>query len=285
MSITRLQQARQMYAMGQRVGRIAFGGGGSYSSQGGYQGKGGAATGGSKGSKAGGAGTGTDNKGNTGGGNDNPFSSGYQGAVTQTKTATPMDVREQYAVNNPTTLGAPIAPPTVSPFLEAKRKDNYIDAFNLSNSTYKPLRIPPFIPGSTLINTAGNFLGNLGYKKNTRFFADNVAGKYGYGYGEDAYKDYMKARQLGNVNAYGRPLTEGELRLRDGDGGGDNGIMDVYNNPNEPDDGDADGDGDSDQDDFIFRYFDKTGETLQAGAGGVEDLMTRIRERISNIFS
>jgi hypothetical protein len=29
MSITRLQQARQMYAMGQRVGRIAFGGGGS----------------------------------------------------------------------------------------------------------------------------------------------------------------------------------------------------------------------------------------------------------------
>ena len=30
MSITRLRQARQMYAMGQRVGRIAFGGGGSY---------------------------------------------------------------------------------------------------------------------------------------------------------------------------------------------------------------------------------------------------------------
>ena len=28
MSITRLQQARQMYAMGQRVGRIAFRGGG-----------------------------------------------------------------------------------------------------------------------------------------------------------------------------------------------------------------------------------------------------------------
>ena len=30
MAITNLQQARQMYAMGQRVGRIAFGGGGSY---------------------------------------------------------------------------------------------------------------------------------------------------------------------------------------------------------------------------------------------------------------
>jgi hypothetical protein len=39
MSITRLQQARQMYAMGQRVGRIAFGGGGSQDRHGGgYQG-------------------------------------------------------------------------------------------------------------------------------------------------------------------------------------------------------------------------------------------------------
>ena len=200
--------------------------------------------------------------------------------------AIPIDVKEQYAVGTPTTLGAPIAPPDftkVGP--GSTMDDNRIKALNLAGSTYKPFNIPPFIPGSTLINTAGNFLGNLGYKKNTQFFADNVAGKYGYGYGEDAYKDYMKKRMAGQVNAYGRPLTEGELRLRDGDGGGDNGIMDVYNNPNEPDDGDADGDGDSDQDDFIFRYFDETGETLQAGAGGVEDLMTQIRKRISNIFS
>ena len=49
---------------------------------------------------------------------------------------------------------------------------------------------------------------------------------------------------------------------------------------------DVDGDGDVDQtDDFIFRYFDKSGKTLQAGAGGVEDLMTRIRQRLSNIFT
>ncbi len=61
--------------------------------------------------------------------------------------------------------------------------------------------------------------------------------------------------------------------------------MDVYNAPNYTNDGDADGDGDVDQDDFIFRYFDKTGETLQAGAGGVGDLMTQIRKRISSIFS
>ena len=45
MSITRLQQARQMYAMGQRVGRIAFGGGGSQDHVGGqYQGSGASST-------------------------------------------------------------------------------------------------------------------------------------------------------------------------------------------------------------------------------------------------
>ena len=50
--------------------------------------------------------------------------------------------------------------------------------------------------------------------------------------------------------------------------------------------GDADGDGDVDETDkFIFRYFDKTGKTLQAGAGGVEDLMRRIRQRLDNIFT
>ena len=50
--------------------------------------------------------------------------------------------------------------------------------------------------------------------------------------------------------------------------------------------GDADGDGDVDETDkFIFRYFDKSGKTLQAGAGGVEDLMRRIRQRLDNIFT
>jgi hypothetical protein len=58
--------------------------------------------------------------------------------------------------------------------------------------------------------------------------------------------------------------------------------MDVYNNQ---DYGDEDGDGDVDENDFIFKYFDETGETLQAGAGGVQDLMSSIRDRISNLFS
>ena len=273
-----------MYAQGQRVAKTLDG------SRPGYRGDDAArsseGTSGGRADPGAGAGYGdgpsSGDRGNNDRENNSPQATGNSPPLQR---ATPMDVKEQYAVGTPTTLGAPIVPAAVSPPLEAIRKNNYIDALNLQGATYKPMNIPPFIPGSTLINTAGNFLGNLGNKKNTQFFADNVAGKYGYGYGEDAYKDYMKKRMAGQVNAYGRPLTEGELRLRDGDGGGGNGIMNVYNDPNDPDDGDSDGDGDVDQDDFIFRYFDKTGETLQAGAGGVQDLMTRIRQRISNIFS
>ena len=68
------------------------------------------------------------------------------------------------------------------------------------------------------------------------------------------------------------------------------GIMSVVNNTDNTNDDvdgdDVDGDGDVDQtDDFIFRYFDKTGKTLQAGAGGVEDLMAQIRKRLSNMFT
>jgi hypothetical protein len=33
----------------------------------------------------------------------------------------------------------------------------------------------------------GNLFGGFGYEKNKDFFQENVAGKYGYGYG---YEDY-----------------------------------------------------------------------------------------------
>ena len=300
MSITRLQQARQMYAMGQRVGRIAFGGGGSYSSQGGYQGQGGAATGGAKGSKAGGEGTGTDGQGGTGNGPDNSFSGNTQVVdTTSTKytekpltemTINPLDIKEQYKIG--TKIDPPSAftsmpsvtfdQPYMTKGLETKRKDNYIDAFNLSNSTYKPVNIPPFIPGSTLINTAGNFLGNLGYKKNTQFFADNVAGKYGYGYDEDAYKNYMKARQLGTVNAYGRPLTEGELRLRDGDGDGGGGIMDIVDDTT-----DDTTDDNTTDDELILRFLgaDSTLDPAAAGLANTDELRAMLLERAKNLYT
>ena len=131
---------------------------------------------------------------------------------------------------------------------------------------------------------------NLGTPANINFFNKNSIGAkinpetgQPFGYGIDGFKAYMEQRSLGNVGAYGG--TELSQNAINAGSGGDNGIMDVYNAPNYTNDGDADGDGDVDQDDFIFRYFDKTGETLQAGAGGVQDLMTQIRKRISNIFS
>jgi len=86
MSITRLQQARQMYAMGQRVGRIAFGGGGSQDHHGGgYQGgsgaPGSAESSGSKGNGSNGGG------GNGGGNTPNPHTgSGYSKTSTPTKS-------------------------------------------------------------------------------------------------------------------------------------------------------------------------------------------------------
>jgi len=155
----------------------------------------------------------------------------------------------------------------------------------LLNTPYQGINTP-FIG----LNFLGNTLGKIGYNVNTKFFSDNsIGGKINpetgkpFGYGIDGYRDYMRQRSLGNVGAYGgTELSQNAINARSG---GDNGIMDVYNAPNDPDDGDADGDGDVDQDDFIFRYFDKTGETLQAGAGGVQDLMTQIRQRISNIFT
>ena len=285
MSITRLQQARQMYAMGQRVAKTLDG------SRPGYRGDDAARS--SEGTSAGradpGAGAGygdgpssSDRDTNTRE-NNSPQATGNSPPLQR---ATNLDVREQYAVGNPTTLGAPIAPPTVSSFLENNRQDNYIDAFNLSNSTYQPVNTP-FLT----LNTVGNFLGNLGYKKNTQFFADNVAGKYGYGYGEDAYKDYMKARQLGTVNAYGRPLTEGELRLRDGDNPpgdqqsnqqnmvgietiGGNLIDDATENT-------------TTDDELILRFLgaDSTLDPAAAGLASTDELRAMLLERARNLYT
>ena len=154
----------------------------------------------------------------------------------------------------------------------------------LLNTPYKGFNTP-FMS----LNFLGNTLGKIGYNVNTKFFSDNsIGGKINpetgkpFGYGIDGYKDYMRQRSLGNVGAYGgTELSQNAINARSG---GDDGIMDVYPGDNEG--GSALPDDPDDQtDDFIFRYFDKTGETLQAGAGGVQDLMTRIRQRISNIFS
>ena len=57
----------------------------------------------------------------------------------------------------------------------------------LRDATYQPLNLPFYVPGSTLIKKLGSF----GFTTNKDFFEKNVAGKYGYGYGIDAFNDYM----------------------------------------------------------------------------------------------
>jgi len=185
------------------------------------------------------------------------------------------------------------APPKVPPHIGPSYDNTLFNTQRLKNiELNKQLLNTPYSFGSKIptLNFLGNTIGKFGYNVNTNFFVDNNIGgkinpktKEPFGYGIDGYKAYMEQRSLGNVGAYGgTELSQNEINSSSG---GDDGIMDVYNAPNYTDDGDADGDGDVDQDDFIFRYFDKTGESLQAGAGGVEDLMTQIRKRISNIFS
>jgi hypothetical protein len=121
----------------------------------------------------------------------------------------PLDFKEQYRIgNNATTVpGVPNFVTFDSPFrseaLETQRYNNYLDSRNLANYDYDKKIVPPFIPGGMLLNTVGNFLGGLGHEKNTKFFAENVAGKYGYGYGIEDYQRYMKDRMSGKVGAYG----------------------------------------------------------------------------------
>ena len=290
MSITRLQQARQMYAMGQRVakafggvmgfdGRRQYGGGSDMGASGGYGYQGGGTN------KAGTKGTGPASSGYSGGNtpsNDGPDNSPniHTGPTYSPPTTNIVD--EVALTGFGTVPGVDYS--AVGP--NSQFAKNTLLNQQLLNTPYSfKSKIPT-------VNFLGNTLGKIGYDTNTKFFVKNsIGGKINpetgqpFGYGIDGYRDYMEQRSLGNVGAYGgTELSQNAINARSG---GDDGIMDVYNDPNDPDDGDgdADGDGDVDQDDFIFRYFDKTGETLQAGAGGVQDLMKSIRKRISNIFS
>jgi len=290
MSITRLQQARQMYAMGQRVakafggvmgfdGRRQYGGGSDMGASGGYGYQGGGTN------KAGTKGTGPASSGYSGGNtpsNDSPNNSPniHTGPTYSPPTTNIVD--EVALTGFGTVPGVDYS--AVGP--NSQFAKNTLLNQQLLNTPYSfKSKIPT-------VNFLSNTLGKIGYDTNTKFFAKNsIGGKINpetgqpFGYGIDGYRDYMEQRKLGNVGAYGgTELSQNEInltgRFQDNGGGG---IMDVVDDNTVNDD--ADGDGDVDQDDFIFRYFDKTGETLQAGAGGVQDLMKSIRKRISNIFS
>ena len=294
MSITRLQQARQMYAQGQRVAKTLDG------SRPGYRGSDMASVGTStraantsqkdtSGADYGGGKQGRDAA--TSSGADDR-SSDLQTYNTKKATnrlgrqdANQMDSTVFYGTPTKTNPSGMIDIGYQGPLNEREQAfQNFVDyrkpvqTFGLSTIFKKPLQ--SFSDFNASINRpffekvvrAGKIPG-LSFDMTQQQF-------------EDAYQNYMSNRLAGKTDAYGNPMQGFEYgddgltgRFQDNDGG----IMDVAVDNTVSDD--ADGDGDVDQDDFIFRYFDKTGKTLQAGAGGVQDLMKSIRERISNIFS
>jgi len=226
MSITRLQQARQMYALGQRVAKTLDG------SRPGYRGDDAARSersySGNNTSRA--------DPGNAPQG-DGPARGGSapdrNPPPAPVISNNPMDIREQVRLGNPVSkIGTVVynAPDFTKVGPGSTQHNNFIDALNLQGSTYKPVNIPSFIPGSTLLNTVGNFIGGLGHKRNTQFFAENVAGKYGYGYSLDDYKQYMSDRMSGKVGAYGN-VEQGQntINARGDNSSGGRGIMDLYN--------------------------------------------------------
>jgi hypothetical protein len=242
-----------MYAMGQRVAKTLDG------SRPGYRGDDAARS--SEGTSAGradpGAGAGygdgpssSDRDTNTRE-NNSPQATGNSPPLQR---ATNLDVKEQYAVGTPTTLGTSITPAATSPHLENIRNDNTqmlqnfinyerpVPTYGLMKFFEKPLQ------------TFSNFNASI----NRPFFEKVIrAGKIpGLNFGtvtkmtpkqlEDAYQSYMSNRLSGATDAYGNPIGGGG-----NDGGG--GIMDIYNLVNATDT-DTDTDTDTETEKFVSRF-------------------------------
>ena len=146
------------------------------------------------------------------GGAPDDRSSAQQTANTQaainSAVATKDDVREQYRLDNPVTVGQTLTPDFSAVGPGSTMDENRILAMNLSNRPFQAVDVPAFIPGSTAINVLGNLFGGIGYEKNKNFFQENVAGNKGYGYGYEDYAQYMQDRGLGKVDAYGNPISQ-----------------------------------------------------------------------------
>jgi hypothetical protein len=298
MSITRLQQARQMYAMGQRVAKTLDGSRPGYRGDDAYgsssrssQATSSRAATSSTNSSAPGGDSGQETRGD---GPSTPTRTTLPGNIGSNESFTlssdPMDLKEQYNIGNLSTTipGGPtfvnIDNPYMAKGLETNRYNNYLDSQNLRGSTFNPVKTP-----SVFVNTLANLAGGLGYKKNTQFFADNVAGKYGYGYGVEDYEKYMKDRLGGLTNAYGRTLNEGEIGYRSNDGeNGSGGIMDVYTDDT-ADDTKYFFDDTTTEDEFkkLVRFLgeDSTLDPAAAGVANTDELRAMILERAKNLYT
>jgi len=230
MSITRLQQARQMYAMGQRVAKTLDGSRPGYrGSDYGDEARGTGAYSSNPNFSGGNANTGSVSQGNQGGG------SNTGGGSTVDRSSALQDYNHRVAQAARQGLTIPEEQPTLLP------REQVQQAFR----NFRPEA--PKIPlgfGSIIMNMinpkgkgALQSFSDFSAGKNRNYFMDEVvrAGKIpGLSYGtvadmtgeelEAAYKGYLSDRLSGATDAYGNPLNQG-------DGGSPNqGIATLYNN-------------------------------------------------------
>ena len=289
MSITRLQQARQMYAMGQRVGRAfggvmgsdgrrQYGGGSDMGASGGYGYQGGGTN------KAGTKGTGPASSGYSGGNtpsNDGPDNSPniHTGPTYSPPTTNIVD--EVALTGFGTVPGVDYS--AVGP--NSQFAKNTLLNQQLLNTPYSfKSKIPT-------VNFLGNTLGKIGYDTNTKFFVKNsIGGKINpetgqpFGYGIDGYRDYMRQRQLGNVGAYGgTELSQNEINRRAALGDSTQGIMDVVDTTTTDDTTDDT----TTDDELILRFLgaDSTLDPAAAGLASTDELRNMLLERAKNLYT
>ena len=288
MSITRLQQARQMYAMGQRVakafggvmgddGRLQYGGGSD-------MGKDKDSTDTSKGGYQGGPQGGYGDAGKSSPSNDGPSNDGPD--------------------NSPNIHGGPTySTPTINPFDEVALTGygkvpgvdyDYVGPNSqFAKNTYLTNNFPDYSFNSKIpsLNFIGNTLGRFGYNKNTKFFKENsIGGQINpatgkpFGYGIDGYRAYMKQRQLGNVGAYGgTELSQNEINRRAAGGDGTQGVMNVDVSDMTDDTTDAT----TTDDELILRFLgaDSTLDPAAAGLASTDELRDMLLERARNLYT
>jgi len=269
MSITRLQQARQMYATGQRVGRVAFQGGGASWSPSSPSNKTH-----SKSYNPGAGGVVDHTPQNTG--PDRSHVSDLQTYNTKKaigrlgrQDANQEDSTIFYGTPTKTNPSGMIDIGYQGPLNEREQAfQNFVDyrkpvqTFGLSGLFKKPLQ--SFSDFNASINRpyfekvvrAGKF--NYKTKDGKPLGFDMTQDEY-----EDAYQNYMSQRHAGNIDAYGNPIGGGG-----NDGGG--GIMDIYNTVN-----DTDTDTGTETDDFVWRF----------AGNQPEDVVERIEEQYKDYYT
>ena len=169
--------------------------------------------------------------GDTGGeGGDSPQDQSTSQFGGQTNFGGDDDRREQYSVARTTTpIDKEVEVPEIGPVerdtgLEKARQANIALADKLSEYTPPPVNLPTLGPFSFLTNTLLqgplDAFNKFTAEKNIDFFQENVAGKYGYGYGIEDYEQYMEDRMSGKVGAYGNE-NMGQNAINERAGGDD----------------------------------------------------------------